>query len=140
MAKGHKKKRQASSSSSSSSSAAAAAPHIVVARWASPSISISTTHDNNNNNKNNKMALIMDDAPPSPSLAEWLPASSKALTMKPLIIDLHTHSACSDGMLTPQQLVQKAVSSGVIFLVSCNDFQVHLLRCIYVLLGHICSR
>ena len=31
----------------------------------------------------------------------------------PLLIDLHTHSTCSDGSLTPQQLVQEAVRCGL---------------------------
>ena len=103
MAKKGEKKRQPSVKRRSEQHSDGA---MVVARWASPysySYSSSSSSD----------IRVMDDAPPPP-LAEWLPPSSFNIN-KPLIIDLHTHSACSDGMLTPQQLVQRAVSSGVIF-------------------------
>lgn len=46
----------------------------------------------------------------STSLRDWIPSDTSS---KPLIIDLHTHSTCSDGMLTPVQLVEKAAASGV---------------------------
>lgn len=49
----------------------------------------------------------------SSSLHEWIPGDASLLSCKAPIIDLHTHSTCSDGMLTPVQLVEKAASSGV---------------------------
>eukprot|EP00250_Pteridium_aquilinum_P013785 c21572_g1_i1 orf=285-1973(+) len=49
----------------------------------------------------------------STSLCDWIPADTSSLSDKPPIIDLHTHSTCSDGMLSPVQLVEKAAASGV---------------------------
>jgi hypothetical protein len=47
------------------------------------------------------------------SAADWIPAASSSNAAKPFLVDLHTHSTRSDGMLSPLQLVQRAASSGV---------------------------
>ncbi len=42
-----------------------------------------------------------------------LPVTSLESTPRMLAIDLHTHSSCSDGSLTPSQLVQEASRIGL---------------------------
>ncbi|MCO5606098.1 hypothetical protein L7F22_060285 [Adiantum nelumboides] len=47
------------------------------------------------------------------SLQDWIPGDASLLSSKAPTIELHSHSTCSDGMLSPHQLVEKAVASGV---------------------------
>ncbi|KAI5066961.1 hypothetical protein GOP47_0017489 [Adiantum capillus-veneris] len=49
----------------------------------------------------------------SSSLHDWIPGDASLLSSKAPVIELHTHSTCSDGMLSPNQLVEKAAASGV---------------------------
>ncbi|KAL5992341.1 hypothetical protein ACLOJK_013258 [Asimina triloba] len=55
------------------------------------------------------------DSPPTPTPSEAdfspLPRSHKALD--PVVFDLHSHSTCSDGFLSPSALVQRAHRNGV---------------------------